>query len=346
MRIESLINSFWRLQFIGWLIYLFFIYVTFLSVAQPGRFLSLFYLKGFRAIVGLCLTSVLWQVYKRIIDRFSISGIVVSVVILSIIFGTLWTGIEQIYVWLTAENYNFYATLPRIPRIALDYAVTTTAWSAIYFGIKYWQQWQTERENALEANILAEKAQLDMLRYQVNPHFLFNAMNSIRASIDEDRHRAKEMITQLSEFMRHSLLSGSNKTIALREELEAVRNYLAIEKIRFEDRLETIFDVDEKAEDIKIPCFLLNPLIENAIKHGFTTSPEILQVKVSAKLEDHRLLIGITNTGKLDKTLESTGTQIGLANVRERLAKLFPGRSSFMLTETEGLVSAKIEIRQ
>jgi sensor histidine kinase YesM len=346
MKIERLINSFWRLQIVGWLIYLFFIYVTFLSVAQPGRFLSLFYLKGFRAIVGFCLTSILWQIYKRIFYRFSISSIIFTVILLAIIFGCLWTGIEQTYISLTAENYNFYATFPRMPRIALDYSVTITAWSAIYFGIKYWQQWQRERENALQAMILAEKAQLEMLRYQLNPHFLFNALNSIRASVDEDKARAKEMITQLSEFLRHSLLSGEKKEIPLREEMEAVRNYLAIEKIRFEEKLEVEINVEKQAEDFKVPYFLLNPLVENAVKHGLQTSPKPLKIKITAKLQNKNLLLEIANSGKLDKISNSNGTKIGLKNVRERLEKLFPQKSSFDISEDNGFVRAKIEIRK
>jgi two-component system, LytTR family, sensor kinase len=347
MKIENIVNSFWRLQIIGWLVYLFFIYITFLSVAQPGRFLSLFYLKGFRAVVGFCLTSVLWLIYRRIVERFSIGSLVLSVLVLSVVFGCFWTGIEQIYIWLTSEEFDFYARLPRLPRVALDYAVTVTAWSAIYFGIKYWRQWQTERENALQAKILAEKAQIAMLRYQLNPHFLFNALNSIRASVDEDAARAKEMITQLSEFLRHSLLSNEAKEIPLREEIEAVENYLAIEQIRFEDKLKTEFAVEEAAKDFKVPCFLLNPLVENAVKHGFRGNPNPLEIKISARLDDQNLHLEVANSGKLDKTVSPpNGTKIGLKNVRERLEKLFPGKSSFEIYERDGFVIAGIEIRK
>ncbi len=345
-KIGGKLNSFWRLQIVGWVIYMFFIYITFLSVARPENFVSLLYIKGFRAIVGFCLTSILWRIYRRLIKKFSINSIIIFVLCLSIIFGCLWTGIEQIYNWQVFDSYDFYGRLPRLPRIALDYAVTTMAWSAIYFGIKYWQQWQTERENALQATVLAEKAQLEMLRYQLNPHFLFNALNSIRASVDEDKKRAKKMITQLSEFLRHSLLSGETKEIPLREELEAVENYLAIEKIRFEENLETEFDIEEEAKDFKVPCFLLNPLVENAIKHGLQTSPKPLKIKISARLDGWKLFLEVSNTGNLDKTSTADGTKIGLKNVRERLEKLFPGKSSFKLKEVNGLVSAKIDIEK
>ena len=218
------------------------------------------------------------------------------------------------------------------------------AWSAIYFGIKYWQQWQEERESALQAKVLAEKAQLEMLRYQLNPHFLFNALNSIRASVNEDNKPAKNMITQLSEFLRHSLISSETKEVPLREELEAVKNYLAIEKIRFEETLDIKYNVGEEAKDFKVPCFLLNPLVENAIKHGFHKNPETLKIQISAKLHDDKLLLKVVNTGKLTKTSKPNGTGIGLNNVRERLEKLFPDKSSFELFEENGSVIAKIEI--
>jgi LytS/YehU family sensor histidine kinase len=241
---------------------------------------------------------------------------------------------------LNLDNY-----LARSPRIALDYAMTLTAWSALYLGVKNWWSWQTERENALESTALADKARLEMLRYQLNPHFLFNALNSIRASIDEDSTRAKQMITQLSEFLRYSLLHESAKKIPLRDELEAVRNYLAIEKIRFEDKLAVEFEIQRAAEDFKVPCFLLNPLIENAIKHGLQTSPKPLKIKISARLEaNDKLLLEISNTGNLQNGSNQNGSGIGLKNVRERLEKLFAENGKFELLQENGFVKARIEI--
>jgi LytS/YehU family sensor histidine kinase len=322
------------------------IYITFFSVAAEGSFFRLFHIKSFRAVVGFVLTCFLWQFYRRIVYRFSPGNIVLIVLISSVIFGCLWTAMESAYYWLINPDYSFSQTLPRLPRVALDYSVTVMAWSAIYFGVKYWQEWQQERENALQAKILAEKAQLEMLRYQLNPHFLFNALNSIRASVDEDKTRAKQMITQLSEFLRHSLLSGEKKEIPLREELEAVRNYLAIEKIRFEEKLDVEFDVEEKAEDFLVPYFLLNPLVENAVKHGLQTSPKPLKIKISAQIKENKLFLEVANSGKLPEIFDSNGTKIGLKNVRERLEKLFPQKSSFELSQNDGFVRARIEIRR
>jgi two-component system, LytTR family, sensor kinase len=263
-----------------------------------------------------------------------------------VIFGTVWTAIEAGYIYLTNAAFNTTNYLARSPRIALDYAMTLTAWSAFYLGIKNWRSWQIERENALEAAAMAQKAQLETLRYQLNPHFLFNALNSIRASVKEDQEQARQMITQFSDFLRHSLISVEQKEIPLQEELEATRNYLAIEKIRFEENLEIEFDVDERSKEFLVPSFLLNPLVENAVKHGMQISPNPLKIKVSAKLEGERLILEVANTGRLNNLQNLNGTKIGLKNVRQRLEKLFGEKGSFELRQDGEFVVAKIEIRR
>ena len=346
MSFEKLTDSLWKLQIIGWLIYFVLMFLTFLSVETTETLVQIFFIKVQRTLTGFVLTCLLWQFYKWILDLQSFGKNITIIFFSSVLFGIVWTAIETFYLMQTLPGFDVYKSLPGKPRVALVYTVTIMAWSAIYLGIIYWQQMQNERENALEAKVLAEKARLEMLRYQVNPHFLFNAMNSIRALINEDNQPAKNMITQLSEFLRHSLLSNEQKEVPLREELEAVKNYLAIEKIRFEETLEIEFDVDKKAKGFKVPCFLLNPLIENAVKHGFPASPELLKIKVSAKLNDEKLLIEVANTGNLVQNPNSNGTKIGLNNVRERLEKLFPDKGTFKLFEENGFVIARIEINK
>jgi len=337
--------SFWTIQLTGWIVYFVVIYITFLSVAQPGNFLNLFYLKAFRALTGFFLTSILMRpVYRRFANRLSIGGLVLLVLICAAIFGYAWTAIEYYYAYFTNPVLNTTNYLARSPRIALDYAMTLTAWSALYLGMKNWLLWQKERENALRASALANRAQLEMLRYQLNPHFLFNALNSIRASVDEDQARAKQMITQLSEFLRYSLLGDTAKKIPLRDEIEAVKNYLAIEKIRFEEKLSVTFDVESAAEDFRVPCFLLNPLVENAVKHGLQTSPKPLEIKISAQIRNDKLFLEVANSGELQNGARTNGNGIGLKNVRERLDKLFGDGGKFNLSQENGFVKARIEI--
>ncbi len=337
--------SFWTIQLIGWIVYFATIYITFLTIAQPENFLNLFYLKGFRTLTGFFLTSIILRpIYKAFESRFSINRLILLVLISAMIFGAAWTAIEGVYVYLTSFPFNLNNYLARSPRIALDYAMTLTAWSALYLVVKNWLSWQKEREKALQSLAFANKAQLEMLRYQLNPHFLFNALNSIRASVNEDGNRARQMITQLSEFLRHSLVSVENKEIPLREELEAARNYLAIEKIRFEENLEIEYEVEEKAEEFLVPCFLLNTVVEKAVKHGLQASPNPLKIKISARLEGESLILEVANTGSLNNLRNLTGTKIGLKNVRERLEKLFGEKGSFELKQDGEFVVAKIDI--
>ncbi|MFT3745892.1 MAG: histidine kinase [Pyrinomonadaceae bacterium] len=341
---RKIIPSFWTIQLVGWIVYFVVIYVTFLTIAPPAIFTTLLFLKGFRSLTGFVLTSFLLRpIYKRFGERLSIKGIVLLVLACSVVLGTGWTAIEGVFVYLTNTAFDTPGYLARGPRIGLDYAMTLTAWSALYLGAKHWISWQNESEKALQSSAMAQTAQLEMLRYQLNPHFLFNALNSIRASVDEDSTRAKQMITQLSEFLRYSLVGGSNKTVPLRDELEAVQNYLAIEKIRFEDKLIVEFDIEPAAESFQVPNFLLNPLVENAVKHGLRTSKKPLEMRIVAGVINNVLFVDVTNSGML--TAENNDDSgIGLRNVRERLHTLFGEGARFELSEDDGFVTARIEI--
>lgn len=336
--------SFWAIQFIGWIVYFAVIYITFLTIARPENFLSLFFLKGFRALTGFFLTSIfLRPIYRQFGNRLSIVRLILLVLACAVFFGSVWTAIEAIYSFMTAvfDTANYLA---RSPRLALDYAMTLTAWSALYLGIKNWLAWQKERENALAASALAQTAQLEMLRYQLNPHFLFNALNSIRASINEDKDRAREMITQFSDFLRYSLISAEKKEIPLYEELEATRNYLAIEKIRFEENLDIEYEIDEKTKEFSVPYFLLNPLVENAVKHGLRVSSDPLRIRISAKLKGDDLILEVANTGSLENSPNLNGTKIGLKNVSERLKRLYGEKSDFEISQKGKFVVAEIKI--
>jgi sensor histidine kinase YesM len=346
MSFVKLTNSLWKWQVIGWLLYFLLMFLTFLPRDSNESIGYIFLIKSFRTLVGFSLSCLLWLIYRKLINSQSMGKTVLIIFISSSLFGMVWTALETLLFWSTLADFDLMYSLQFKPRVALTYTVTLLAWSAIYFGITYWKQVQVEHQNTLHAKILAETAQLDMLRYQVNPHFLFNALNSIRASISPNNPAAKQMITQLSEFLRHSLMSNDKNQNTLSEELEAVENYLAIEKIRFEEALEVEINIDEQARHIMLPSFLLNPLVENAIKHGFQTSPDILKIKISAVLEHDKLVIEVKNSGSLNTKMTDKKGKIGLNNVQERLKKQLPNKSSFALYEDKACVVARVEIFQ
>lgn len=201
-----------------------------------------------------------------------------------------------------------------------------------------------EREK--KARDLAQQAQLQMLRYQLNPHFLFNALNAIRALVLSDATRSRQVVTALSEYLRYSLRTANDLEVSLKEELTSLRSYLDIEKIRFEEDLEVCFEIEPEASGCMVLSVLLQPLVENAIKYGMQTSSMPLRIRLLGTIRDHQLHLEVANTGRWLTTDETDGrsTRIGLRNLRQRLDHFYPARHSFAVIEQDGWVRATIDI--
>lgn len=218
------------------------------------------------------------------------------------------------------------------------------AFASIYYLINHWLSLQKQKEMTLKATNLANEAQLQMLRYQINPHFLFNSLNTIRCMVEEDKTVARKMITELSNFFRYSL-SQTGTTDTFENEINAIKNYLEIQKIRFEEKLIINYDIDEKLYELKIPFFIILPLVENAIKFGLQSCKSPLSIKICAKANKH-LEISVHNTGHLIKdNRESGGTHTGIENTKKRLSLYFPDNYSFKLFEEDSWVIAQIIIK-
>jgi len=303
-------------------------------------------------VVAFALTLCLRPIYHRIWEKSpSVWRIGLVVLICSILTAYLWLLVGMaIFRQLGLMDPT---TLPLSQYLIQTFKGTLThhkpflflSWSALYFGIKYWRRSQQEQQQALRAATLAKEAELQMLRYQLNPHFLFNTLNSASALIRENPVRAEKMIGELSELLRHSLANGKAGYVPLRNELEAARNYLDIEKIRFEDKLIVGFDVDQQAGEFCLPSMLIHPLVENAVKYGMQTSSMPLRVEINARTENGTLHLEVVNTGKW---IEANGesTNIGLENVRQRLQQAFPGRHQIDVFERDGKVHAVMEVGQ
>ena len=220
--------------------------------------------------------------------------------------------------------------------------------SGLYFTARYWLELQDQREKALRATALAHQAQLQMLRCQLNPHFLFNTLNSIRAMVLEDPDKCRQMITRLSDLLRYSL-AGETEETTIAGEIEALRAYLEIQHIRFEQKLNIIIEIDPSTEAIVIPCFVIHGLVENAIKYGMDTSPMPLKVRIQVTRQDGRIQIRVRNSGRLATeyaTASATawGTGTGLRNIVQRLELGFRDRYSFEIHERDGWVNAEIDL--
>ena len=180
----------------------------------------------------------------------------------------------------------------------------------------------------------ASNAQLAMLRYQLNPHFLFNTLNSISTLVLlKQTDRANAMLSRLSSFLRYTLVNESTGTVTLAQEVETLKLYLEIEKMRFEDRLRPHFDIDRAAADAHLPSLLLQPLIENAIKYAVTPQEQGADIAVEARLQGDRLIITVADTGPgadaLYNVRAAQSTGVGLANIRDRLAQAYGDNHRF-----------------
>jgi len=341
-------SSFWILHISGWLslalIYLILYFRNYIN--DPKALLAIF----LTYIIGFVVSLLLRYFYKRIdYKKCSILKLSIYVIVSSVIGAVIWFWLDIAFsIPLHSEDwYSTYITLQRILSETWWHSFVLGTWSALYFVIKLWIEWNLQKDLADKANALAQSAQLQMLRYQLNPHFLFNALNSIRALIEEDRHKAKSMITELSEFLRYSLISKNYKNVPLKEELKAIEHYFKIEKKRFEEKLQVVINVNEQAEDFQVLSFLVHPLVENAVKFGMQTSKMPLQIHLNAKIENDDLVLEVRNSGKwVEKNSgDNNGTGTGLKNIQERLENAFPNRHSFKIKKTDNSVSVIISIK-
>ncbi len=309
-----------------------------------------FFIKLSSAGLGLGLSSLLYILYNHLTERTrQIAPLVFVGLPASAAFGLTWHLAYRLALPPPRGGIEVITAITFLTD-SLDYMVVMLAWTASYFGIRFWHRSRMQEQHALEARALAQEAQLKALSYQLNPHFLFNALNSVRALIQEDRSRAKEMVTQLSEFLRHALMNSGTKVTPLKNEIEALEKYLSIEKTRFEEKLSVSIDVDPDVEGYLVPGFLLHPLLENAIKHGMRTSDFPLRVTLAAQREDGWLRIEVANTGQLTadraELTPAPDTGIGLRNVRERLEQLYPGNHRLELQQDGEWVRVSLEVKQ
>lgn len=321
-------NIYWTCQFIGWTLY----------AAINLFFFKLSYNTNFKDIllflIWLPLGITITHVYRFIVLKynvlkvnvfFQIPIIIVSSLIMSILFFIINIGIVNLFSH-TSEQIDLLAATSKILSLVLIFII----WSVIYFGFHFFDNYKrTEIQNLrLEAN--SKEVELNKLKSQLNPHFMFNSMNSIRALVDEDPKKAKVAITQLSNILRNTLMMHKNKYINIEEELALVKDYLELEHIRFEERLNFNFEIDPNTLSLNIPPMMIQTLVENGIKHGISKYPEGGHIAISSIKTENGFEIEIINTGQL-QTNSKSDSGFGLENTTHRLELLFGKKASFII---------------
>jgi two-component system LytT family sensor kinase len=328
-------RAFWMLQSFGWTGY--FVLRSLGGLANAMGFLFIVP-TALSTATGYSLTLLMAAIYRRLIHQKPAVTWGASIIIL-LIASAAFSTIE---VWAHATFYRI-GKMPEgiefLGAILLDFAVLA-AWSALYYGINFYLLLEEQTDQLSKLETQASSAQLAMLRYQLNPHFLFNTLNSISTLVLlKQTDRANVMLSRLSSFLRYTLVNEPTAQVTLAQEVETLKLYLEIEKMRFEERLQPKFDIDPLVSRARLPSLLLQPLVENAIKYAVTPKEEGAEISVEARLAGERVQITVSDTGP---GLNEAGTRpisslgVGLANIRDRLAQAYGADHRFDIQSDRG----------
>src|SRR5262245_34766614 len=335
--------QFWTVQWVGWAAWAFASGIGWIySMDKPDR-PHVVLLYTWAASVGVAVTTVLRYVYRALWTRPLKLRITVAV-ILSYLMGGLWQAAKNIAVLEILDEFEPMGWLGYFEGIQVSFYVMLL-WSGLYFGIKYYQMLQRETEKVLRVTAMAHQAQLKMLRYQLNPHFLFNTLNAISTLIlERSTEHANQMVTALSRFLRYSLDNDPMQRVSLDQELTALHLYLDIEQVRFDERLTVTSNIEVSARRALLPSLLLQPIVENAIKYAIAPRESGGTIRIDASVRGARLHVSITDDGPGIADVAqlngananvNAGRGVGLVNTRQRLAELYPHDHSFSMTNVE-----------
>jgi LytS/YehU family sensor histidine kinase len=225
-------------------------------------------------------------------------------------------------------------------------------WNCIYFIYHFVQKSRKQQLDTLQLESLIKELELKTIKAHINPHFIFNSLNSIRALVDENPERARQAITELSNILRSSMKVEKAETVAFEKELDIVKDYLALENMRFEDRLKIEYQIDEDTLDQQVPPMMLQTLVENAIKHGISKQVNGGVVKIISDFNDHYHQMTVQNTGNLNGYINGqTHTDnpnipgFGLSSTTDRLSLLYGDKALFEIKQlNSSLVEARVRI--
>jgi signal transduction histidine kinase len=326
-------RAFWILQGGGWFAYLMLRALSGLANSMGLNFaVSAFFVTA----TGFSISLLLAAAYRRLITMKPVWTWTITALLL-MTASALFSVLE---VWSHATFYQ-PGWQPRgvqfLGAILLDFSVLA-AWTGLYFGINYYLMLSEQSVRMVNMAAQANSAQLEMLRYQLNPHFLFNTLNSISTLVLlKQTERANAMLSRLASFLRYSLVGEREGLATVAQEAEALKLYLDIERTRFEARLRTRFDIAPDVMEARLPSLLLQPVVENAIKYAVTPSEDGADILVDARRMGDRLVITIADTGPGLGAVpaEAGGTNVGLANIRDRLAQSYGADHRFELADNE-----------
>ena len=339
--------QFWGLQLLGWTGWISLFFIRDVYWGQPFERIWLLLVDAF---AGLLLTTALRYLYHVIWDK-PVYIRVFTILTASYVVAAIWQPVKNFSQFVYYDDFRAveeYGQLAYFSGIIGYSYFLILGWSGLYFGLKFYRLLQEERQRSIKAESMAHEAQLRMLRYQLNPHFLFNTLNAISTLIlEQNTSTANAMVSKLSNFLRYSLDKDPMQKVDLDHEINTMKLYLEIEQVRFDERLNVEINVTEEASKALVPSLLLQPLVENSIKYAIASRVDGGTIKINARKFSTDLLLEVIDDGpgiefSAAKTPSFGG--VGIANTMERLNELYGDAHSckFLPSLPHGL---KIEIR-
>ena len=254
-----------------------------------------------------------------------------QVILQSIIYGLLsWSEIQEFSLKATVMYW-------------FNTSVILIVWSVLYIGIRIYESRRKQEVENWKLRAELREAELAMLKAQINPHFLFNALNNVRSLISENTELARNMVSALSDLLRYAISHTSGDLVLIEDELDIVKQYASLEKMQYESRLNIRFDIEEQTKQCKVPPMVIQMLVENAVKHGISKQTTPGMIEVRAAIREQMLSVVVINSGRLDSSKAEDG--IGLSNIKKRLSHRIDEEWSFTLKQiSDTKVESKIEI--
>jgi LytS/YehU family sensor histidine kinase len=322
------------------LVYTFF-YLT-ITTKPYDHFFDVLFLD---AAVGFVMTHTMRFIFKST----KVLTLAIGQQIIYIISSTLFFAFAWAFIVVNAESQlrwempqmADYSIINKTIRTSLGFFLILAIWNLVYFSYHFVMKSRQDQLDRMRLQSTVKELELKTIKAHINPHFIFNALNSIRALVDENPGRARTAITELSNILRSSMQAEKAETTPLEKELNIVKDYLALEHIRFEDRLRVEYEIDEDTLDQPVPPMMLQTLVENAIKHGISKQVDGGSIKIISDFRNDKHELIVQNTGKLNGGANSEG--FGLTSTQNRLKLLYGSKASFQISDRNGnLVEAKV----
>ena len=330
------------LQLFVWTTYGVVHFAASLPAILPEEWTVIALAKAVRALTGLVISSLLVPLVEPGVRAGEKRWWVVYG-FAAIAAGFAWTLVDRAVFVTAAAAARLSIPWERfVHGMDLDYIFVMLAWTACYVAFALFRHNSEQQKQLLESRVEAQAARLNLLAAQLNPHFLFNSLNTIRSLAAEDPGRTRELITRLSSFLRRVLSFDPAVPVALTQEIELAKDYLAVEQARFENDLEIEVEDVPASPSAAVPPLILQPLLENAIRHGDADADGVRRIRMRASRTNDSLVILIENSGTLIHADQTEG--LGLKLTRSRLEQMFGDRAHFGISGTDGRIVAEIRL--